>query len=141
MGTRDGRAALAKDAIAFANYGGGTIVVGVAEVRPGEFVARGIEQSLVADLEASKLNNAVRPFLDPPISLTVKIVRDGARHFALIRVPAAEHVPVIAKRQNERASLYLGRLYTRSSACESAEVQTSAELRTLLDRFRSWPGV
>lgn len=43
--------------------------------------------------------------------------------------------PVLAARKNEEAGLYPGRIYTRTSSAESAEVQHSHELRKLLSRL------
>jgi CheY-like chemotaxis protein len=131
-----GRAALAKDVIAMANYGGGTIAVGVAEVRPGEFAATGIPDALSTALEAGRVNRVLRYYLDPAVPVAVKHVRDGSRSFVILRVPRADGVPILARTPNDQAGLHLGRLYTRNTANESAEVDTSAELRALIGRFR-----
>jgi CheY-like chemotaxis protein len=134
--SKRGRASLAKDVMAMANFGGGTIVVGVAESRPGEFVPRGVPESLLDSLETSRLNRAVSQFLDPPAPITVRRVRDGDRVFAVLSVPATTSSLVFVRQQNEDAGIYPGRIYTRTSSAESAEVRTSSELRDLLDRLR-----
>jgi DNA-binding response OmpR family regulator len=134
------RASLAKDVIAMANWGGGTIVVGVAEPRPGEFVPRGVPDSVLDSFETSRLNRAVNEFLDPPVPIIVRRVQDGNQAFVLLTIPAAKASLILIKRQNEDAGIYPGRIYSRSSAAESAEVKTSAELRELLDRFHRRDG-
>jgi CheY-like chemotaxis protein len=136
LASKYGRASLAKDVIAMANWGGGTIIVGVAEPQPGKFVALGVPESVLGSFEASRLNRAVNEFLDPPVPVTVRRVQDGNQIFVLLSVPAASDSLVLVKRQNEDAGLYPGRIYSRSSAAESAEVRTSSELRELLDRLQ-----
>jgi len=137
---KSGRASLAKDVMAMANWGGGTIVVGVAEPRPGEFVPKGVPDSVLDSFETSRLNRAVNEFLDPPVTITVRRVRDGNQIFVLLSVAAAKDSLVLVKRQNEDAGIYLGRIYSRSNAAESAEVRTSSELRELLDRLQRRKG-
>ncbi len=126
--------------MAMANWGGGTIVVGVAEPQPGNFVAQGVPDSVLDSFETSRLNRAVNEFLDPPVPITVRRVQDGNQMFVLLSVPAAKDSLVLVKRQNEDAGIYPGRIYSRSSAAESAEVRTSSELRELLDRLQRRKG-
>jgi CheY-like chemotaxis protein len=134
--SKTGRASLAKDVMAMANWGGGKIIVGVAEPHPGEFVTQGVPDSLLDSLETSRLNRAVNAFLDPPVPITVRRVRDGNQLFVLLSVPAAKNSFVLVKCQNADAGIYPGRIYSRTSAAESAEVRSSSELRELLDRLQ-----
>jgi CheY-like chemotaxis protein len=140
LASKSGRASLAKDVMAMANWGGGTIVVGVAESQPGEFVPQGVPDLALGSFETSRLNRAVNEFLDPPVPITVRRVRDGNQIFVLLSVPAAKDSFVLVKRQNEDAGIYPGRIYSRNSAAESAEVRTSSELRELLDRLQRTKG-
>jgi CheY-like chemotaxis protein len=132
--TKDGRASLSKDVIAMANWGGGNIVVGVAERSPGKFTPVGVPKKVVESFEVSRFNRALRDFLDPPIAVVPRILRDKSRVYIVLRVPAAAGTLVFAKKENERAHLFRGRIYSRTSAAESAEVQSAAELRELLQR-------
>ena len=134
--SRSGRASLAKDVMAMANWGGGTIVIGVAESSPGEFIPRGVPDSALEHFETTQLNRGVNEFLDPPVSITVRRVRERSQIFVLLTIPAAENSFILVKRQNDDAKIYPGRIYSRSSASESAEVKTSSELRELLDRLQ-----
>jgi len=118
---RDGRTALAKDVIAMANSGGGRIIVGVPE-------------DDLAAFEPSRLNRALRDYLDPPVSVGVKQVRDGGRVFAILEVPPGAEMVILAGKENDRAGLRRGRVYVRTSSVESAEVRDSSELRALLER-------
>lgn len=128
-------AAFAKDVIAMANFGGGTIVVGVREVSPGEFVPEGLSDAHAAALETSRINRAVRAYLDPPVAISTRRVRNGTRLFIVAEVPPALGTPILAARQHEGVGLYPGRIYTRTSAAESAEIRDSSELRSLLERL------
>ncbi|MDQ3309776.1 MAG: putative DNA binding domain-containing protein [Gemmatimonadota bacterium] len=131
---RDGRAALAKDVIAMANSGGGRIIVGIRESAPGVFTPLGIPEDDLAAFEPSRLNRALRDYLDPPVSVGVKQVRDGGRVFAILEVPPGAEMVILAGKENDRAGLRRGRVYVRTSSVESAEVRDSSELRALLER-------
>lgn len=133
--TKNGRASLAKDVIAFANYGGGTIILGVSEPSPGRFLPTGVPDSLVPQFETTRLNQAIRPFMDPPIHVTVRPVQEGTRIFLFIEIPSAKGILLLAGKKNEAAGLYPGRIYTRTSDVSSAETQSSADLREVLSRF------
>jgi CheY-like chemotaxis protein len=135
LSSKQGRAAIAKDVIAMANYGGGTIVVGVAEQSPGRFDHVGINADQRAALEATNFHNAIGDYLDPIIHVSIRIVRDGPRWFAILKIPSADGGPVMARKSYEKAGLYLGRIYTRSAACESCECATAHDVRQLLVRW------
>lgn len=135
LSSKVGRASLAKDVIAMANSGGGTIVLGVAEPRPGEFVPQGLTEAVLDSLETSRLHRAVNDYLDPPVLTTVRRVKEGDQTFVLLTVPPATGSFVLVKKQNDGAGLYPGRIYARSKAAETGEIKTSTELRELLDQL------
>ncbi len=58
--TKDNCAALAKDVIAIANWGGGTIIVGVAEPRPTLLLGAAGAHPLAASLSAGEASSFVR---------------------------------------------------------------------------------
>jgi CheY-like chemotaxis protein len=127
-------ALLAKDVIAMANSGGGRIIVGIRESAPGVFTPLGILEDDLAAFEPSRLNRALRDYLDPPLSVGVKQVRDGGRVFAILEISAGGEMVILAGKENDRAGLRRGRVYVRTSSVESAEVRDSSELRALLER-------
>jgi len=133
---KDSRAALAKDVIAMANWGGGTIIVGVAEPEPGRFSLKGITPEKLSSYEVTKLNNSIKDFIDPHIHLKSKFIEHENKHFCLITVPPVGKSIYLPKKQNENAKLYCGRIYTRNTSAESAEIRTSVELRELLDKIQ-----
>ena len=135
LSTRDGRACLAKDVIAMANIGGGTVIIGVAEQSRGHFRKVGLAPDKLAELEVSLVNKCLRPFIDPSFHIGVRRVTQDERTFVFLEVPGAKETPILARKDNKAASLYQGRLYIRSSAAESREITDSAELRQLLRRF------
>jgi len=135
LSSKLGRASLAKDVIAMANSGGGTIVFGVREPRPGEFVPEGLPKDILDSLETSRLNRAINDYLDPPVQTIARHVKEGQRVFVLLTIPPANGSLVMVKKQNDAAGLYPGRIYARSAAAESREVRTSFELRELLERL------
>ncbi len=141
LNSKLGRASIAKDVIAMSNYGGGTIVVGVAEDQQGHFTPAGISDAIIALCETTRLNQAIRTFMDPHIHVASRPVQEGGLNYLFIEVPAAKEVPILVTKKYEEAGLYPGRIYTRTNAAESAEVQTSQELRDILTRFISKNGI
>jgi CheY-like chemotaxis protein len=136
LGSDDGRAALAKEVMAMANSGGGTIVVGVKEVWPGDFAATGIGEAAAETLETGRVRAALQDYLEPPVQVAVKRVRDGSRRFALLRIPNAGEALVQAAKWNVRAGLEPGHVYARDGAKGIADVGTWEELRALLEERR-----
>ena len=133
--TKDARASLAKDIIAFANSGGGTIVVGMAEPSPGDFVPYGLSQEHLAGLEGTRVGRAVRDYITPSLPLTVKRFKVGSRTFVRIDIPGSRTI-VLARKQNDVARLYLGRIYVRSDAAESIEARDPEDVHAVLQRIR-----
>jgi len=137
LSTRDGRACLAKDVIAMANVGGGTIIIGVAERIKGQFEQVGLTTSILESLEVTLVNKSLHPFIDPSIHIGVRRVTDSGKTFVFLQIPGAKDAPVLAKRNNPTAALYQGRIYIRTNAAESAEITDYIELRQLLGRFQA----
>jgi DNA-binding response OmpR family regulator len=135
--TRDAVANVAKDIIAIGNFGGGYLVFGICEKSKGVFSQDGLNEEQLRHLEVTTLNKAVREYIDPPHAVKCYRFEKGERTFVVVEIPPAEKAPLLAKRQHEGAKLYLGRIYTRTTACESAEVRDNHELRRILDRISS----
>ena len=134
--TREGRACLAKDVIAMANVGGGTIIIGVAENTKGKFERVGLSDTILKAFETTSVNKSLRSFIDPSIYIGVRRVTDREKTYVFLQVPGAEDAPVLARKNNPKASLYQGRIYIRNTAAESKEITDYLELRQLLERFR-----
>ena len=135
ISSRNGRAKVAKDVIAMANSGGGNIIIGVAEKTKGHFEKVGLSPEALEKLEVSLVNKSLRGFMDPSFHIGVRRVIDGEKTFVFLEVPGEKDLPILAKKKNESASLYQGRLYIRTSAAESGEITDSSELRSFLQKF------
>lgn len=135
LSSKMGRAGFAKDVIAMANYGGGTIIVGVAERAPGAFSPQGLDEKRLKELETTKLVKAIRSYIDPPVPLTSRRVLIQGRVFVFVEVPEANDQLIMAARMNDEVKLYLGRIYGRTAAAESAELQDPAEVRKIINRL------
>jgi CheY-like chemotaxis protein len=133
--SRDGVASIAKDIIAMANFGGGHLVFGVAEKFKGVFELVGLPPEQLHQLEVTTLNKAIREYTDPPHPVKSHRVQKDGLTFVVIEVPASEGSPLLAKKQNDAAHLYPGRIYSRTTSCESAEIRDNHELRRILARF------
>jgi CheY-like chemotaxis protein len=136
LSTRDGQARLAKDVIAMANFGGGHIVFGKRDDGKGGFDWVGLSDEDLAELEVSRLNRALATFTDPAHHVVPRACTRAGLRFVELQVPAGEQL-IMAARQNDNAKLYLGRIYTRTAAVESAEAQTSHDVRTIVDRLHA----
>ncbi|MBI5043992.1 MAG: response regulator [Nitrospirae bacterium] len=135
LSTTKGCAGIAKDIIAMANYGGGTIIIGVNEVTPGKFVSRGLTNNRLSDFEASNFNKKIRKYMSPVATVKLRRVREYGKNFIFLEVSSANEQPIMVAKENDEAGLYRGRIYSRNAAAESAEIQDSAEIRRLIDRF------
>lgn len=136
LSSKVGRASLAKDVIAMSNSGGGVLIVGVAEKMPGAFEPVGLSEQRLKLLETSLINKAIRGFISPQVAITSRRVHMRTKTFIFIEVPESDCL-VMAVRQNEEANLYLGRIYSRTHASESAELHDSAEVQRVIDRLVS----
>jgi CheY-like chemotaxis protein len=133
--TRDGVAAVAKDIIAMANFGGGYLIFGVAEKSKGQFEQVGLPPEQLEQLEVTTLNKATREYTDPPHPVKCHRVQKDGLSFVVVQVPPSEESLVLVKKQNDAAHLYPGRIYSRTTSCESAEVRDNHELRRILGRL------
>lgn len=123
------RAAIAKDVLAFANSGGGVIIVGVAE-GPGGIEEVGVD----AVPDPTEVNQALRPFVGQGLAVGVTPHRRNGLLFTVIRIPSAGGRVALARQENADARLFRGRVYVRTEAAESAEVQDAELLDKLFER-------
>lgn len=131
---RDGAAALAKDVIAMANFGGGRILFGKRDEGNGAFTLVGLSEDDRQLLEVTRLNQALSPFLEPPLHVSPRAFRRGPHILVEITVPPGEEL-MMAACQNDRARLYPGRIYVRTTAAASSEARTAHEVRRILARL------
>jgi len=137
---KDDVASLAKDVIAMANSGGGRIIIGVAEQEKGVFNPIGIGEKDCACYETTRTNKALREYLDPHIPIQSRTVTDGGKRFIFIEIPPAREMPILARKENEKANVRLGRLYIRNNSCETSEIHNSEEMRKFIAGFMSRKG-
>jgi CheY-like chemotaxis protein len=133
--TSIGRASFARDVLAMANGGGGTIIVGVAEGAPGEFAAVGVPDEQLARYETTRLNDSVRKYLGSGVGMSSRFVRRRGKAFVFVSVNDVVDTLALALTYHERAPLYTGRIYLRGEDARSAEVTDPLEIRRLIDRL------
>jgi len=109
--------------------------VGVDEVSRGTFVKCGVPAEQLVNFETSVINRAVRKFMTPSVPITVRRVFDEDKTFVFMEVPFIEDEIVLVAKMNANAGVYPGRIYIRTTACESSELQDATELKQLLDRI------
>ncbi|MGK7369347.1 MAG: AlbA family DNA-binding domain-containing protein [Candidatus Halalkalibacterium sp. M3_1C_030] len=85
---------IAREIAAFANTGGGTLLIGVDD-----------DKSLVGvdgyQEEEFLLNQAANRLCDPKVSITIEIVHFGERDILVIKVPEAENKPIFVRDEKD----------------------------------------
>jgi hypothetical protein len=129
-----GRAPLAKAAIALANHGGGTIIVGMREAANKPIGSHPRPEGMQR-YTADAVNAAVNRYADPHIHCDVVHLRhpETGHEHALVVVPGGHSVPVMATRGTD-GEILAQKVYIRKAGPKSEEPFTADEWRTLLDR-------
>jgi hypothetical protein len=130
LSTNNGRATIAKAAIALANHGGGFIVLGFTENQNALVSQAKLEG--IPPITQDAVNAAVRRYADPEFHVEVHDLTHpstGIEH-VVVSVPS---VPVMSKRNCE-SILFQNRCYIRKPGPRSEEPQNGDEWRTLLNR-------
>jgi DNA-binding response OmpR family regulator len=125
------RAELARDMIAMANTGGGTIIIGVQEERDG-FSVQGAANA--RDLDATKIGDAVRAYTGSVVKFTSRPVNVRGALCAAVTVSATDGTIALAQRANQDAGLFTGRIYIRTSDARTTELSDPVQLAELLER-------
>jgi hypothetical protein len=134
LNTAAGRAPLAKAAIALANHGGGTIIVGMREAANRSIGSHARPEGMPR-YTADAVNAAVNKYADPHIHCDVVHLehpQTGHEH-AFVVVPGGHSVPVMAARGTD-GEILTQKVYIRKAGPKSEEPFTADEWRTLLDR-------
>lgn len=129
--TPHGKATIAKSAIALANYGGGTIMMGMSG-KPATSTER---PQTIARYTADAVNAAVNRYADPRVHCEVVHLRHPITEFehAFIIVPGGASVPVMSTRELQ-GTIQQQRCYIRKPGPKSEEPFTAEEWRALINR-------
>ena len=133
LNTDEGKANLAKAAIAIANHGGGYVVLGFRDrIIPLRSTPLPIGVSSVTQ---DSVNEAIRRYASPEFQSHVYMVQhpDTSIYHPVVRIPASD-IPVLCKRDNQTAGVGQYKIYVRKPGPRSEEPHTVEEWRTLLDR-------
>ncbi|SFU57041.1 AlbA family DNA-binding domain-containing protein [Nitrosospira multiformis] len=132
--TNQGRATLAKAAIALANHGGGVIVMGM--VGPAGSPLQSLPRpDGIARYDPDVVNTAVNRYADPKIHCDLHFTLHPETNIehAIISVPGLSTVPIMSIRDCDGV-IHKHRCYLRKPGPKSEEPFTSEEWRTLLSR-------
>nr|WP_247744207.1 RNA-binding domain-containing protein [Ruegeria sp. R14_0] len=133
LSENQGRATLAKAAIAMANHGGGFIIIGFDE--QGENLVSVQKPDDMPDLTQDMVNNAIQRYSDPAFHCEVHFLDCGLTGTVhpVVCVPGGFTQPVMSKRESQGV-INLHRCYIRKPGPRSQEPQTSEDWRILIDR-------
>ncbi|MFJ1213315.1 AlbA family DNA-binding domain-containing protein [Burkholderia pyrrocinia] len=123
---------LVKDVLAFANSGGGAIVIGVEERNTG-FDWVGMPSDHVASFETTRFNQFVQNYADPPINCTIVKREVDGRHYVVIEIPPFPDTPHICQKDFQGV-LQGSFLYVRTDNNQSAPVKSSSDFRDIVTR-------
>jgi len=133
LSSNKGKATLAKAAIALANHGGGTIVIGMRG--EGEEKLRSLPRPKgMPRYSTDTVNAAINRYADPSMHYDVSFEvhpETGIEH-AFIHVPPST-VPVMCTRLEEKI-IQQNRVYIRKAGPKSEEPNTAEEWRVLFSR-------
>ena len=124
---------IVKDVLAMANsVDGGRIVFGIQD---GTLERQGLDDAQLATFDAETIRDQVAAYADPEVQCLVHKVTDGdAKDYVVFTISPFSTMPVICRQGGREVSA--GRIYIRprNGRPQSREVQTSAEMRDIIDR-------
>ena len=130
-----------KDILAFANYGGGYIIIGAEERDDGPgYDYTGVSAEHQKSWEVTAVAQSVNEYADPPIDLDVVRVVDDSEHacFVLLVIPSHGIAPHICKKdKNDRKQALVLRkcaIYYRSSNKSCEEISNATDYGSLIRR-------
>jgi len=129
------RAALAKDVIAMYNSGGGAIIIGIAETKPGIFTKLGIDNNQIPNYEITKLNDALYPYLKETISISSKTHIKDDKTYIIIKIPSITETLAMSQCDNKEAKLFKGRIYYRTESARCCEARDSYVVTKIIERI------
>ena len=123
---------LVKDVLAFANSGGGFIVIGVSEDSTG-FILKGLSEDEISSFETTEFNQFIQKYAEPPINCKFhKTVLKG-KSYLVIQIPGFSDTPHICK-QELLPTLNKSYIYVRTDNNNSAPLNSSSDFRLLIER-------
>jgi hypothetical protein len=130
----EGKATLARAAIALANHGGGVIVIGMDEIQDRGLVSV-VRPGAMRRYTQDEINNAVNRYAEPQLHCELLFVAhpDSGIEHALVIVPGDTPTPVMSRRDCENV-IQIGKCYIRKPGPRSEEPRNADEWRTLLTR-------
>ena len=131
--TNEGRATLAKAAIAIANHGGGFVVIGFEEVEEHLIPKQRPDDIQVITQDA--VNAAIRRYATPEFHCELSLVQgksNDVKH-PIIRVPSNLTEPIMSKRDCDGV-IVSNRCYIRKPGPRSEEPKSGEEWRALINR-------
>ena len=130
--TKAEKCEIVKDVIAFANTGGGYIVIGVQETHTG-FENVGLNTNEMGSFDTTSFNQFVHIYAEPPINCTLHKVTVDDKSYVIIKIPEFSETPHICK-QELTSVLNRSYIYVRTDNNNSAPLNTSADFRYLIEK-------
>jgi hypothetical protein len=123
---------LVKDVLAFANSGGGFIVVGVSEDSAG-FKHQGLSEEELSSFETTEFNQFIQIYAEPPINCKFHKTNLSDRSYLVIQIPGFSDTPHVCK-QELLPTLNKSYIYIRTDNNNSAPLNSSSDFRLLIER-------
>jgi hypothetical protein len=135
LSNNNGKAKLAKAAIALANHGGGVIVLGMRKHEEGGPLLSQQRPESIPRYDQDLVNSAINKFAEPEVHCELHFSEHPTSGFehAFVLVPGDTTVPVMAK-VTCGGEIEARRCYIRKPGPKSEEPFNATEWRALLDR-------
>ena len=131
------RAALAKEIIALANYGGGFLVIGFKENDDGTFAVHAARPANLNAWSQDAIQGIVAKYVDPEVQCRVvhQLAPGSTERYPIIIVPGGHRIPIRAKAGSpDNSRLVAHRVYVRRAGPNSEEPRTAEEWVRLLEQ-------
>lgn len=123
---------LVKDVLAFANSGGGFIVIGVSEDSTG-FIQVGLSEEQISSFETTEFNQFIQIYAEPPINCKFHKATFNEKSYLVIQIPGFSDTPHICKQELPQI-LNKSYIYVRTDNNNSAPLNSSSDFRLLIER-------
>jgi hypothetical protein len=92
----------------------------------------GLSPDLLSNFDTTRVNDAIRLYVGQSMAVECRVRQVRGLYFAFIKIPAADFFMAYA--EHPEAGLFKGRIYIRTDAARSEEIQDPLLLQEMLKK-------